>query len=346
MRERLCSAWTVTLHFQTLTTLAKALRHAGRAERAAALDAQAARVRDAFRARLVPDGTIAGFAYFHEDGRVEYWLHPRDAKTGIRYRLLPMIHAIINDLLDPDEARAHVALMRAHLLGPDGARLFDRPVAYEGGRQRLFQRAETSTFFGREIGLMYMHAHLRYAEAMARLGDADTLHLALRQANPIGLHELVGCASRRQVNCYYSSSDAVLPDRYAAMERYAEVRRGAVPLDGGWRVYSSGAGIAFRLIHQCFLGLRRGESTLGIDPVLPRALDGLAVELALAGRPVRVIYRVGERGCGPVAVALNGAALAFEREANPYRTGGVTVPMAAVIRHLRPDTNELVVTLG
>ena len=37
----------------------------------------------------------------------------------------------------------------------------------------VFQRAEASTFFGREIGLMYMHAHLRYAEALARVGDGE-----------------------------------------------------------------------------------------------------------------------------------------------------------------------------
>ena len=33
---------------------------------------------------------------------------------------------------------------------------------------------------------MYMHAHLRYAEALARFGDADGLLAALCQANPIG----------------------------------------------------------------------------------------------------------------------------------------------------------------
>ena len=37
MCERLCSAWTVTLHYQTLTTLAAALRRIGRAAAAAAV---------------------------------------------------------------------------------------------------------------------------------------------------------------------------------------------------------------------------------------------------------------------------------------------------------------------
>jgi 1,2-beta-oligoglucan phosphorylase len=53
---------------------------------------------------------------------------------------------------------------------------------------------------------MYMHAHLRFAEAMAHYGDADALLLALRQANPIKIRSVVPAARPRQANCYYSSS--------------------------------------------------------------------------------------------------------------------------------------------
>src|SRR5262249_45793983 len=44
MRERLCSAWTVTLHVQTLTALAGAYRRANRADRAAGFAADSARI--------------------------------------------------------------------------------------------------------------------------------------------------------------------------------------------------------------------------------------------------------------------------------------------------------------
>ena len=44
----------------------------------------------------------------------------------------------------------------------------------------------------------------------------------------------------RQANCYASSSDAAFADRYDAMQRYGAVRTGAVDVEGGWRVYSSG----------------------------------------------------------------------------------------------------------
>jgi cellobiose phosphorylase len=346
MREHLSSAWTVTLHYQTLVTLADALRRFGHPAETAELASHAARVRDDFERHLLPDGTLAGLAYFHPDGRLDYLLHPRDRETGIHYSLLPMIHAIITDLLTPAEAAAHIALMREHLLGADGARLFDRPPAYCGGPQRHFQRAESSTFFGREIGLMYMHAHLRYAEAMARVGDADAFFEALRRAHPIALGAAVPTARPRQVNCYYSSSDPVVADRYEAARRYQDVRAGRVAFEGGWRVYSSGAGIAVRIIHECFLGLRRGRSVLGIDPVIPKALDGLCAEVTLAGRPVRVRYRIAAAGHGPTAVVLNGKPLPTERMTNPYRTAGVAVGMSAVRERLTDGANELVVDLG
>lgn len=328
MRERLCSAWTVTLHYQVLKTLAQAMRRLGYVEPAARFTSQAEAVRADFQKRLIVDGVLAGFAYFHEDGRAEALLHPADQATGLRYSLLPMVHAIANGLLDPEQAARHLALIEAHLLGPDGARLFDRPMEYRGGLQRIFQRAESSSFFGREIGLMYTHAHLRYAEALAHYGQADAFFAALCRANPIGLAAHVPTARPRQANCYYSSSDAAFADRYQAQARYAEALRGAVDFEGGWRVYSSGAGIAVGLVMRCLLGLRQEKSWLVVDPVLPSKLDGLVAELELAGRTLRVSYRVGARGCGVVALRLNGVELPFAREANPYRPGAAMVAWA------------------
>jgi cellobiose phosphorylase len=344
--EHLCSAWTATLHHQTFTTLASALARAGRGGEAAALATAAAHVRDDLQRVLLVDGVLMGLAHFGEGGCAEPLLHPRDARTGIRASLLAMIHAVANDLFTLEQARAHVDLIQRELLGPDGARLFDRPVPYAGGRMHLFQRAETATFFGREIGVMYMHAHLRYAEAMARFGDADALFLALRQMNPIGIRDAVPNARPRQANCYASSSDAAFADRAEASARYADLLAGRVPLEAGWRVYSSGAGIAVRLVRECLLGIRLSRSRLGVDPVLPRALDGLRATLAIEGQSVEVTYRVGARGFGPRAVALNGAPLAFARDANPYRSGGVDIEMDAVRALLRDGPNALVVELG
>jgi cellobiose phosphorylase len=345
MCERLCSAWTVTLHYQTITTLAAALRRVGRAEQAEQLSAPAQHIRDDFQRLLIVDETIAGYAHFHEDGRIDYLLHPGDQTTRIRFSLLPMIHAIINGLLTPEQAKTHVGHIQAHLLAVDGARLFDRPFDYHGGPQRYFQRAESSTFFGREIGIMYTHAHLRYAEAMARYGDADAFFLALQQANPIGVGAVVPPAQLRQVNCYYSSSDALFADRYEALSGYEKVKTGAVPFEGGWRVYSSGAGIAVRLIHECLLGIRTTKSALVIDPVIPKVLDGLCADVEIAGKPVTIGYHITRLGHGPTSITLNGTEVPFQREANPYRSGGVAVSMAALSKLLTARVNTLQVQL-
>lgn len=346
MRERLCSAWTVTLHYQTLTTFAEALRHLGLAEFAAGFEATAADVREDLQRLLIVDDILVGLAHFEENGHIDYLLHPRDQATGISYSLLPMINAVTHELLTPEQARSHLGAIERHLLGPDGARLFDRPMEYHGGLQKNFQRAESSAFFGREIGLMYTHAHLRYAEALWRYGDAEGFLRALCKANPIAIQSLIPAATLRQSNCFFSSSDAVFGDRYQAFAEYSRVMRSEIPLDGGWRVYSSGAGIAVSLILRCFLGFRQERSTLVIDPVIPASLDGLRVEVELAKCPVEVTYRIKGTCCGPVVVNLNGAELPFARGKNQYRKGGAEVPMAVVLKRLTTKgPNRLIVRI-
>lgn len=326
LRDRLCSAWTVTLHHQTLHTLATAFGRLGRVDEAAQLVAEAAGVRAEFQRLLVQDDVVTGYALFPQDGERELWIHPRDTRTGLRYSLLPMMHAVLDGLLTPTQAQRQATLIEQHLKGPDGARLFDAPLPYRGGPSRLFQRAETSTFFGREIGIMYMHAHLRYAQMLAHLGQADAFLQALMQAHPIGLTERVPSASRRQANCYYSSSDAAFPDRYEAQAHYGRALAGEVALDGGWRIYSSGPGIALGLVIASLLGLRLESDALVVDPVMPPLLDGLTVQLQLADLRFELTYRVGPRGHGVQRVLdEHGQELAGQRRAHPYRLGALAL---------------------
>ncbi|MES2920019.1 MAG: hypothetical protein V4819_00630 [Verrucomicrobiota bacterium] len=345
MRERLCSSWTVTLNYQTFVALAAAFRQIGNADRATEFEALAATILCEFQRMLVVDNVLAGLAYFHEEGNTDLMLHPRDATTGLSYSLLAMIHAIINDMFTPEQAQSHLGLIRDHLLGPDGARLFDHPMAYHGGLMTNFQRAESASFFGREIGIMYTHAHLRYCEALARFGDTDGFFHALSQLNPIAIRDLVTTAAPRQANCYYSSSDAAFKDRYEAFDDYERVNKGEVSLEGGWRVYSSGAGIGVRLIMQCFLGLRVETASLVIDPVIPAELDGLAADLLLAGHPVTVVYQIKSSGRGPVSIDLNGVKLDFTREANPYRPGPARVSMNSFTRNLTGAGDRLTISI-
>jgi cellobiose phosphorylase len=326
LRERLCSAWTVTLHHQMLHMLATAFGQLGRASEAAALTAEAASVRAEFQRLLVQDDVVAGYALFPEQGERELWIHPRDTRTGLHYSLLPMMHAVLDSLFTPEQAHTQAALIEQHLKGPDGARLFDAPLPYRGGPSRLFQRAETSSFFGREIGIMYVHAHLRYAQMLAHLGRADAFLEALALAHPVGLPGRVPMASPRQANCYYSSSDAAFADRYEAQAHYGRVLAGEVALDGGWRVYSSGPGIALGLVIGSLLGLRLAQGVLVIDPVMPARLDGLRVELTLADLQFELTYRVGPQGHGVSRVLDEaGQPLAGSRRPHAYRLGAFEV---------------------
>jgi cellobiose phosphorylase len=346
LRDHMCSAWIVTLQVQTLRTLARALEAVGRGADAAPLQRWAAAVQRDFQRLLLVDGVLAGYAIFDGAAEVRYLLHPLDRTTGVSYSVLAMIHAILEDMLTPGEAREHLRLIATHLTGPDGARLFDRPMPYHGGPQRIFQRAESATFFGREIGLMYTHAHLRYAQALAHVGDAPAFLRALCQANPIAIDALVPGATLRQANCYYSSSDAAFEDRYQASAEYQRVAQGTVALDGGWRVYSSGAGIALGLIMRCFLGLSSQAQVLRVDPVIPAAFDGLRVSTALLGRAFEVVYRIGAAGCGVRQLLLNEQPLQFEREANPHRSGAALVAIAALRAHLADGHNVLAIQIG
>ena len=243
MRTHMASAWTVALAFHTFRQLAQVCRRAGHPDRAGRLEALLGRIRRDFAERMMPDGVVAGFLVVAADGKGRPLLHPQDSVTGIRYRLLPMSRSILAELFTPEEAVRHAAIVVDELLYPDGARLMSEPAAYAGGLERLFKRADTAANVGREIGLMYVHAHLRYAEAMAKLGEAAKLWEALQVVNPVGLREVVAQALPRQSNVYFSSSDADFRDRIEAAQRWGELRSGSVRVRGGWRLYSSGPGL-------------------------------------------------------------------------------------------------------
>lgn len=350
MAATMTSAWTVTLHHQALTTLADGLAAAdpdAHGELVTALRAEADAVAADLRAHLLVDGELAGYAQLAGpapgDGPprvVRYLVHPRDDETGLRRGSLQTIHALVAGLLDPEEAADHVRLVREHLTGVDGVRLFDAPPGYHGGATRHFQRAETATFVGREIGLMYVHAHLRWLEALALLGEAEALWHGLRQVLPATVGTtpgLVPGARRRQANTYASSSDAAVADRAEFAARYADVLTGATGLEGGWRIYSSGPGVLVRVVTQCVLGVRRRGGVVEIDPVLPTRLDGLTAAVPLAGGLLHVRYRVGAGGAGVASVRLGDRPLRARGLTDAYRPAGVVVSLADLTAALSPD---------
>jgi cellobiose phosphorylase len=327
MRERMVSAWTVSLTYQAFTQLAAALQRAGHRREYERVQHVATRIHADSQRYLISDGVVSGFSYVHVDGRVEPLMHPRDVRTGIHYRLLPMTRSIIGELFSLEQAQHHVHLIAEQLAFPDGVRLMDRPVPYHGGVRRVFRRAEEAAYFGREVGLQYVHAHIRYLEAMCKMGYATKAYTALGHIMPIGMREYVPQAQLRQCNAYFSSSDADVKDRYEAEQSFVALKEGRIPVKGGWRVYSSGPGIWINQVLTAFLGLRDLYEYRVIDPVLPTSLDGVHFTREEDGKSVTYVFAIAhEDGAAVRAIAINGHDIAFTRQHNPYRQGGAMIP--------------------
>jgi CRISPR-associated protein Csx3 len=345
LRSHMASAWTVGLAYDAFRRYRAVCERAGLADTAERLNSTLERIHSDFHRLLMPDGITAGFAVF-EEGTMQPLLHPQDQATGIRYRLLPMTRSVLAELFTPEEAQRHAGLIRENLLFPDGVRLMSDPIPYRGGVEHRFKRAETAANFGREVGLMYSHAHLRYAEALAKLGDADGLWRAMQTVNPIGIKEAVPNAAIRQANVYFTSSDGAFNDRYEAQRNFEKLREGSVPVKGGWRLYSSGPGLFIHKVITQLLGLRESFGDVVIDPVLPSSLDGLTVEWEWNGRPLEVIYHVEARGFAPSRVTLNNQELPVNRrDANPYRESGVRIAADLFESLLSKDGNRMAVYL-
>jgi cellobiose phosphorylase len=335
LREHMVSTWTVALSYQVLRRLEEVESRSGRTIPGLAGFADA--VHADFHHWLLPDGVASGFFVFDEDGKSGHpLLHPLDTETGIHYRLLPMKRAIIAGLFSKEQADQHLAIFREHLLAADGARLMDRPAPYRGGPREIFERAESSAAFAREIGVFYTHAHLRYLEMLSILGESDALWKGLQQINPVNLTRSVPHALPRQANLYFSSSDAAVHDRYEAADRYDEIVAGKIPVAGGWRLYSSGPGIFCHLVRSRVLGIRKHYDQVFLDPVLPEVANGLEATISWDGKPLKVVFHRGSP-----AVRLNGVSLITTPVPNLYRTGGFAIAADVFSSLLRDDRNLL-----
>ena len=337
---RLISSWTVQMNFQAFAEITSVYKKLEDYSMMRNLESVTEGIKQDFNKYLVKNGVVAGYGLVESDGTINVLLHPTDSLTGISYSLLPMDRGVLSGIFDNQQARNHQQLIENHLKGPDGARLMDRPLKYKGGIQEIFQRAESSTFFGREIGIMYVHEHIRYAESQAVTGNADAFVKALRQANPVAYQEVVTMGDLRQANCYYSSSDVAFSNRYAADHHYQDVLEGKMTLRGGWRVYSSGPGIYIGLVVQRLFGINRTNENLLIDPVMPFNFNGLEVKMKMLDHVVLFRYHILNQKFTPNKICLNGIELEFTVGENPYRTGGAVLQVATIRKMLKEGENQ------
>lgn len=324
MKEKLVSAWTQALAYQTMAQLGEVLKSVDEAY-ADNLLKIAGEMKDSFHELLIKDGVITGFVCHEEDDSFCYMLHPTDNKTGIHYRLLPMTRSIIAEMVSKTQAERNIHLIDENLKCPDGVRLMDKPTCYNGGVSHLFRRAEQAANVGREISLQYTHAHIRYIEAIAKLGLSDQVWEALFQINPINIKEAVPNALRRQSNMYFSSSDGIFMDRYDYSKNFGQLRDGSIDVKGGWRLYSSGPGIYLHQLISSILGIRFDKEGLIIDPVLPRQMDGLRFTFTCFGQKTTFVYHMAENRKSGLKVMRNGKTLNGKSLFNPYRNGGILI---------------------
>ncbi|QFT90529.1 hypothetical protein FIU87_17945 [Bacillus sp. THAF10] len=339
LKKFMVSSWTVSLTYQVLNTLSKVLEEVSK-EDADELRSLAKGIEIDFNKYMLASDVIPGFVYMEEKGKPELMVHPEDTKTGIHYRLLPMTRSMISELLTPEQAESHYSLIKEKFYCPDGVRLMNRPANYAGGVSTHFKRAEQAANFGREIGLQYVHAHIRYVEAMAKLGKTDEVWKGLNTINPINIQEAVPNAERRQSNAYFSSSDGQFNNRYEAQENFDKLRDGSVKVKGGWRIYSSGPGIYMnQLISNC-LGIRFQGGDLVVDPILPAEMDGLNFTYKVNGHDVTFVYHLGQN---EKKILLNGTDVLGETISNRYREGGLVISKETLNNHLTNGENKIAI---
>lgn len=336
LKQFMVSSWTVALTYQSLKQFSQVMEIVDSTS-AASLRSLADGIQTDFNQYMLQSKVIPGFLYMENIDKMKLMVHPSDTETGIQYRLLPMTRSMISELLTPEQAETHYSIIREQLFCPDGVRLMNRPAQYAGGISTHFKRAEQAANFGREIGLQYVHAHIRYVEAMAKLGKEDEVWSGLARINPIGIKDIVPNAELRQSNAYFSSSDGKFNTRYEAQERFDELRSGKVSVKGGWKIYSSGPGIYMNQLISSVLGIRQEDGNLIIDPVLPQRLDGLHFDFEYAGSEVQFVYHLNSGGVR--RVSINGQDVIIEKTLNRYRTGGLRIDRKEFERVRSTDKN-------
>ncbi|MGL5296702.1 MAG: GH36-type glycosyl hydrolase domain-containing protein [Culicoidibacterales bacterium] len=343
LKEKLVSSWTVALAYQSIKQLGEQIG-AIDSEFSTKLVTMSEKINTSFNELLVKDEVIAGFAYCPNDQEIEFMLHPDDQKTGINYRLLPMTRSIIAQLVSKEQANQNISLIEQHLTFPDGVRLMNRPATYNGGDIKFFQRAEQAANVGREIGLNYIHAHIRFIEAMAKYGDSNKAWSGLETINPINIHDKVENAMLRQSNAYFSSSEGAFTSRYDFQENFDKLRTGDIPVKGGWRIYSSGPGIYLNQLVSNVLGFRLTADKVILDPVLPSDVSGLQFNYMFEAHPITVEYIFTTDNEAPISkIEVNGTCIDFSLEANPYRSGGAVIDKT-LLKSLMQTKNTIIIT--
>ena len=281
-RKSMVSGWTTLLTYQAIEILSNVLKVSDLklSEELALFNTK---LKSDYHKYIIKDGIASGFIYY-KDNKILNLLHPTDNFTNIDYRLLPINRGIISGLFTTDEIQKHLNIVRNELECVDGIRLMNKPARYNGGINTIFKRAEQASSVGREVGLLYVHAHLRFAEAMTVLNDSSALY-RLNQVQPIDTNEYVRTSNLRQRNSYFSSSEGAFKTRYEFQENFDKLKKGTVQTKSGWRIYSSGPGIYLNQLLRNVIGIKVNKSEVIFAPVLDKDFNNTILELSIKDIP-------------------------------------------------------------
>ncbi len=287
-RKNMASGWTVSLLFEALTKLSKQIELKD-LEFAKEIRDYTINLKADYFKYMVEDDICAGFIIKDGD-KITKLLHPTDNTTGIEYRLLPINRGIISEMFDNEHIEKGINIIDNKLKCNDGIRLMDKPANYDCGYNTLFQRAEQASTVGREVGLQYVHAHIRYAEAMAKLGKEDRVLFGLNQIQPFDNNKFVKNTMLKQRNAYFSSSEGNFKTRYEFQENFDKLKDGSVEIKTGWRIYSSGPGIYLNQLIRNAFGIKVDADSMKIDPVLPAEFTNTTINYSAFGKAIEFIY--------------------------------------------------------
>ncbi len=147
----------------------------------------------------------------------------------------------------------------------------------------------------RENGAQYTHAALWSVLATAKLGDGNRAGELMRMLNPLSRAHTPGDAGTYMVEPYVVAGDV-----YAATGHEGR---------GGWTWYTGAASWTYRVALEGILGLEKVGDRFRLDPCIPAAWPGFALDYRL--RVELVPYRgeePGRRVTRRGAVTLDGAA--------------------------------------
>lgn len=312
-RKNMASGWTVSLLYEALTNLSTQIESKDQGFAKEINDYTINLKADYFK-YMVEDDICAGFI-IKEGDKITKLLHPTDSTTGIEYRLLPINRGIISEMFDQNQIEKGIEIIDTKLKCNDGIRLMDKPANYNCGYNTLFQRAEQASTVGREVGLQYVHAHIRYAEAMAKLGKTDRVLFGLNQIQPFDNNKFVKNTMLKQRNAYFSSSEGNFKTRYQFQDNFDQLKDGKIAIKTGWRIYSSGPGIYLNQLIRNGFGIKVDANMIKIDPVLPADFTNTTINYNAFGKAIKFEYRASAQK----SVIINGTRLQPVASTSKYK---------------------------